>query len=147
MKVVYPKNIKKWLFAGMTFTIWPLSISILQLGILALGIAIALAIFNGFAKSWSKVLGVLLAIFVFLIFVIIAFFRISELSLVPFLAKLLRNNFFDTKKKFQENYDKENPLDILIKEGRATDEKQIIERKTWWLSQEKVDEIEKWWLV
>ena len=64
-----------------------------------------------------------------LIFVAIAFFKISELSLVPFAANMIRNNFFDTKKKFQENYTRENPVDILIKENKATEEKQVIEQK------------------
>jgi hypothetical protein len=72
---------------------------------------------------------VLLAIFILLIFVAIAFFKISELALVPFLAKMVRNNFFDTKKKFQENYTREDPVDILIKENKATEEKQVIEQK------------------
>ncbi len=142
MKVVYPKNIKKWLFAGMTFNIWPLQISIIQLFILALGIALALAIFNGFSKS-SKAIGILLAIFVFLIFVLVAFFRISELPLIPFLAKLARNNFFDTKKKFQVNYNRENPVEIVIKEVKSKEEKQIIEQKVGWLSKEKVANIEQ----
>lgn len=147
MKVVYPKNIKKWLFAGMTFSIWPLTISILQLFILAVGIALALAAFNSFAKSGSKVVGVLVALFILIIFAAIAFFKISELALVPFIAKMVRNNFFDTKKKFQENYTKESPVDILIKENKATEEKQVIEKKVGWLSQERISEIEKWWLV
>jgi len=51
MKVVYPKNIKRGLFAGMTFTIGPLTISIIQLFILAIGVALALAAFNGIGKS------------------------------------------------------------------------------------------------
>jgi hypothetical protein len=103
------------LLAGMTFNIGPLTISILQLFILAVGIAISLAIFNGFAKS-SKVVGALFAIFVFIIFIVIAFFKISELTLIPFIAKLVRNNFFDTRKKFQVNYHRENPVEVLIKE-------------------------------
>ncbi|MEI8091316.1 MAG: hypothetical protein WCG98_03580 [bacterium] len=62
-------------------------------------------------------------------FTLVAFFKISELSLIPFLAKLVRNNFFDTRKKFQENYHRENPVDIMIKENKATEDKQIIEQK------------------
>lgn len=147
MKVVYPKNIKKWLFTGMTFSIGPLTISIIQLFILAIGIAVALAVFNSFAKSWSKAIGFLLALLVAVIFITIAFFKISELSLIPFLAKLVRNNFFDTKKKFQENYERENIVDVAIKESKIGDETQIIERKTWWLSQDRVTEIEKWGLL
>jgi uncharacterized membrane protein YccF (DUF307 family) len=71
-----------------------------------------------------------LALLVAVIFITIAFFKISELSLIPFLAKLVRNNFFDTKKKFQENYERENIVDVAIEESKIGDEKQIIERKT-----------------
>ena len=147
MKVVYPKNIKKWIFAGMTFNIGPLNISIVQLFVLAVGVAIALAVFNSFTKSWSKLIGFVLALFIALIFITIAFFKISELSLIPFLAKLIRNNFFDTKKKFQENYTRENPVDVMIKENKATEEKQVIEQKVGGLSQARISEIEKGWLV
>jgi hypothetical protein len=47
MKVVYPKNIQRGFLAGMTFSIGPLNISIVQLFVLALGVAFALAAFNG----------------------------------------------------------------------------------------------------
>lgn len=147
MKVVYPKNIKKWLFAGMTFSIGPLSVSIVQLFILAVGVAIALAVFNNFAKGWSRLVWIIFALFILWIFIVIAFFKISELSLVPFIAKMVRNNFFDTKKKFQENYTRESPVDVIIKESKAGEEKQIIERKAWGLSQKNISEIEKWGLV
>lgn len=147
MKVVYPKNIKKWIFAGMTFNIGPLTISIFQLFILAIGVSIALAIFNSFTKSWSKAIGLLLAVCILLIFVAIAFFKISELSLVPFLAKLVRNNFFDTKKKFQENYTREDLVDVVIKESKVGEDKQLIEQKIGWLSKERIEGIEKGWLI
>lgn len=147
MKVVYPKNIRKWLFAGMTFSIGPLTISILQLFLLAGGVAIALAVFNSLARAWSKFLGILFALFIFIVFLIIAFFKVSELSLLPFLAKVIRNNFFDTKRKFQENYTRENPVDILIKENKVTEEKPIIEQKIGSLSKAKISEIETGGLV
>lgn len=131
----------------MTFSVWPLTISILQLFIMAVGIALWLAAFNSFAKSGSKVIGVLIALIILIIFAAIAFFKISELALVPFVAKMVRNNFFDTKKKFQENYTRESPVDIMIKENKATEEKQVIEQKVGWLSKERISEIEKGGLV
>ncbi len=147
MKVVYPKNIKRGLLAGMTFAIGPLTISVVQLFILALGISLALAAFNGFSKSWSKALGLLVAIFVLIIFIIIAFFKISELWLLPYIAKLIRNNFFDAKKKFQVNYEKNNPLDIIIKESKTKEEKQIIEQKENTFDKQILTDIEKKWLI
>lgn len=73
--------------------------------------------------------GILLAILVIAVFIIIAFFQISELGLVAFIAKLVRNHFFDTTKKFQINYEKQNPTEIKIKEARSEEEKAVIENK------------------
>ena len=142
MKVVYPKNIKKGLFAGMTFNIGPLTISIIQMFVLAIGVALALVMFNVFAKSWSKMLGIIFAVIVLVIFIVIVFFNISELSLIPFLAKMARNNFFDTKKKFQENYYKEDPLDVLLEENKSKEEKQVIEYKHGGLDKKQISNIE-----
>ncbi len=147
MKVVYPKNIKRGLLAGMTFSIWPLSINVIQLFILALWIALALATFNGISKSWSKVIWISLAIIIIIFFVIIAFFKVSELWLLAYLGKLVRNNFFDAKKKYQVNYEKKNPLDIMIQESKTKEEKQIIETKESAFDQKHVSDIEKKWLI
>lgn len=147
MKVVYPKNIKRGLLAWMTFSIWPLSISIVQLFILAIGISLALAAFNGFTKSWSKMVGLLLAIIIIIVFIIIAFFKVSELWLLAYIAKLIRNNFFDTKKKFQVNYEKKNPFDVMIQESKTKEEKQIIEQKENTFDQQHLTDIEKKWLI
>ncbi len=147
MKVVYPKNIKKWLLAGMTFTIGPLSINIIQMFLLAVGVALALAAFNWFSKWWSKALGILIAILIIIIFIIIAFFKISELWLVAYIAKLVRNNFFDAKKKFQVNYDKNNPLDVSIAEAKTKEEKQIIEQKENTFDKKILTDIEKKGLI
>ncbi len=147
MKVVYPKNIKRGLLAGMTFAIWPLTISVVQLFVLALWVSLALATFNGLVKSWSKLLGMVLAIVILLIFIIIAFFKISELSLIPYIAKQIRNSFFDTKKKFQVNYEKKNNLDIILQESKTKEEKQIIEQKSNIFNEQSLTDIEKKWLI
>lgn len=147
MKVVYPKNIKRGLLAGMTFSIGPLTINVVQMFILALGVALALAAFNGFSKSGSKVFGILIAIVVLIVFIIIAFFKVSELWLIPYLAKLVRNGFFDAKKKYQVNYDKDNPLDVMIQESKTKEEKQIIEQKENTFDKQILKDIEKKWLI
>lgn len=147
MKVVYPKNIKRGLLAGMTFTIGPLNISIIQLFVLALWVALALAAFNGFSSSWSKVFGVFLALLILIIFVVIAFFKVSELWLLAYLSKLIRNIFFDAKKKFQVNYEKNNEIDIMIQKAKSKETKQIIEQKENTFTQQHVTDIEKKWLI
>ena len=87
-------------------------------------------------------LGIIFAVIVLVIFIVIVFFNISELSLIPFLAKMARNNFFDTKKKFQENYYKEDPLDVLLEENKSKEEKQVIEYKHGGLDKKQISNIE-----
>jgi hypothetical protein len=74
-------------------------------------------------------LGLVFAIPVFIIFVIVAFFKISELPLIPFIAKLFQTYVFDATKKYQVNYEKEDPTKIAIKEAESKEKKQIINYK------------------
>lgn len=147
MKVVFPKNIKKWLLAGMTFQIGPISITIIQLFLLAIGVALALVSFNSMAKSWSKVLGAMVAIPIFILFLIIAFFKVSELWLLAFIAKIVRNTFFDVTKKFQINYTKEDKTELTLKRVRDTVKKQKIEQKENKFDKKNVEDIEQGWLI
>lgn len=144
MKVVYPKHIQKWMLAGMSFQIWPINLSIVQLFIVGVGVASAMGIFNSFSKSWAKAIGVLVAILVLLIFVFIAFFKMSELSLIPFIMKLIRNNFFDTKRKFQVNYEKQDPVKLAVKKSKSRDQEQtVFEQKENWINKEMIDTMNK----
>jgi hypothetical protein len=63
--------------------------------------------------------------------------------LIAYIAKLVRNGFFDTKKKFQVNYDKTNPLNVLIQESKTEEEKQIIEHKESFFDKQHLTDIEK----
>lgn len=65
------------------------------------------------------------------------------MSLIEYIAKLIRNNFFDAKKKYQVNYEKMNPVDILIKESKSKEEKQIIVQKENVFDKESLKDIEK----
>ena len=149
MKVVFPKNIKKWLLAGMSFNIGPLNITVIQLFIMAIGIAISLVVFNGLAKNGSKLLGIVFAIFIFVIFVIVTFFKISELGLLPFAVKLVRNNFFDTKKKYQVNYTKQDKIQILIEEEKEKKKqaKKVIEQKFNTIDKKTISDIDEGGLI
>jgi len=42
---------------------------------------------------------------------------------------MVRNNFFDTTRKFQINYEKDDPTRIKIKEANSEEEKAVIENK------------------
>ena len=141
MKAVFPKNIQKGLLAGLTLTVGPISVSIIQIFILALGVAAAFFAFNQFQKV-NRVIGGVSAVFVFLIFLIIAFFKISEMNLLEFIVKFIKSHFIDTAEKYQTNYNKPNPLEIRFAKNKAQEWKVKIEYKTG-ISLEKVDQLEK----
>jgi hypothetical protein len=42
----------------------------------------------------------------------------SELGLIAFISKLIRNFFFDTNRKFQANYDKIDSLKVAVKRAK-----------------------------
>ena len=131
MKVFVPRNIEKW-WLNMNFQIGPLSVSLIQLVILAAGIGIWLLAWNTVVKTWwNKGVATVLALLTMLPFFVIAFFKMSELSLLPFLAKIRRNRFLDTTKKTQTNDTKIDPLQVMIKSSHAKyEDNQLQEQKT-----------------
>lgn len=62
---------------------------------------------------------------------------------MAYIGKLVRNNFFDTKKKYQVNYQKNNSLDIMIQEAKTKEEKKIIEQKENTFDKKILTDIEK----
>lgn len=132
MKVFIPRNIEKWWF-NMNFQVGPLNVSLIQLVLIAVGAWIWLMIWNGVVKATgNKTIATLFAIPIIWIFLFVAFFKISELSLVPFIAKLVSNRFFDTTKKYQRNSTaKIDPMQVSIKSSQAEfADKQVQEKKT-----------------
>lgn len=146
MKVMFPQNIKKGFFSGIAFSIMWISISFPQLIILAIWVMIALGIFSAWKKGEATWWAAVLAIFIFLIFVVIAFFSVSELNLVAFITKKIKDWFLDVSKKFQINYLKYNPVDIAIKKSKQTKWKQRIEIKEW-LDSEKLSKLTDWGIL
>ena len=59
----------------------------------------------------------------------VAFFQISELSLIPFVAKLAKTYIFDSTKKYQINYTKIDAVTISIKEAASKEKTQVIDYK------------------
>jgi hypothetical protein len=57
-------------------------------------------------------------VIIFLIFIVIAFFNVSELNLLAFIAKKVKDLFLDVPKKFQVNYTKLNPTEVIIAKSR-----------------------------
>jgi len=147
MKVPFPKNIQKWILSGMTLNLGPISLSIVQLLLVAVGVWLWLAVFNAWAKSGSKAVWVIFAIPVLILFLMVAFFKVSELSLLAYVSKIFRNKFFDTTKKYQVSFEKFDNTDVLIKEAKIEDKKVKIEHKDSTMDNDLLKNIEEWWLM
>lgn len=150
MKVLFPRHIKKWIFSSMNFNIGPLTVWIWQLFILVLGVAGSFAIANYFIKQGqNKVVAIAFALPLTLIAAAIAFFEVSEMGLIEFLAKMLRTHFFDTTTKFQVNVEKPDKIDLLIREIHSEEQTQKITFKTSksLLSNDEEQQIRESWLL
>lgn len=146
MKVMFPQHIKKWFFSGVAFSVMGFSISFIQLIILAIGIVFALWAFSAFSNTGAKWVWLVIAIIVFVIFLVIAFFNVSELSLLAFAAKKIKDSFLDVPKKVQMNYTKQDPVEVTIAKSKQEKWKKRIEIKEE-LDVSKLNEIEKWWIL
>ena len=146
MKVMFPQHIKKWFFSGAAFSIMGFSISFIQLIILAIWAVFALWAFSTFSNSDAKWVWIVFAVIIFLIFIVIAFFNVSELNLLAFIAKKVKDLFLDVPKKFQVNYTKLNPTEVIIAKSRQEKWKKRIEIKEE-LDMSKLNEIENWWIL
>ncbi len=134
----------------MNFSIGPLTVWIGQLFILVLGVAWSFAIANYFIKQWqNKVVAITFALPLTLIAAAIAFFEVSEMGLIEFLAKMLRTHFFDTTTKFQVNVEKPDKIDLLLKEIHTEEQTQKITLKTSksLLSSDEDEQIRESWLL
>ena len=143
---MFPQHIKKWFFSGVAFSVMGFSVSFVQLIVLAIWVVCALWVFSAFNNSGAKWAGLVLAVIIFIIFLVIAFFQVSELSLLAFIAKKIKDSFLDVSKKFQVNYVKHNPTEITIEKSKQEKWKQRIEIKEE-LDMSKLSEIEKWWIL
>lgn len=149
MKVTFPKNIKKWLLSWFSINIWPLSITIVQLLLVAVWVWIALAIFSKLKDNWTA-WALIASVPILIIFLVLAFFKISEMWMLEYLAKIFRNKFFDVQKKFQVNFERNNDTEIAIKESKINESKaQTVEYKkeNFEAGEKIVEQIEKWDLI
>ena len=145
MKAVFPKNIKKGLLSGLTFSIGPFTISIIQLFGLAIGVALALVVFSQFQET-NKVVWTFLAVIIFIIFAVVVFFDISELNLLAFVAKIIQNHFFDSTEKFQTMNEKPSKTELSIKRNKTQNNKKKIDIKTD-ITLDNIDELDKSWII
>jgi hypothetical protein len=62
---------------------------------------------------------------------------------LEYIAKLIRNKIYDVPQKFQINFEKENPVDLMIKKSKIEEKKQVIEQKDGKISKDLLKQIEK----
>ncbi len=89
---------------------------------------------------WKRVAAII-AFPIVLLFIIIAFFKFSELTLLPFIAKMIKTYFLDVTKKFQINRNRPDPIAISTAKFNKTDHDVIIEHKQLIIDQKKVDKL------
>lgn len=119
------------MFSSMTFSVWPLTVGIGQLFILVIGVGASFAIANYFIKQGqNKVVAIAFAMPPTLIAAAIAFFEVSEMWLLEFMAKMIRTHFFDATVKFQVNVEKPDKINLLLKELHTEEQTQKIQFKT-----------------
>jgi len=128
--MLFPKHIDRWLFGMINFRIWPISLSFLQLILLVVWASLSFAVMNGMMKSGiSRGTSMISSSPILLIFAFVAFFKISEMSLLPFIAKLVRTYMLNTSRKFQVNFIKNNNIDIMLSKFKIQEKKEIINFK------------------
>ena len=144
MKVFFPRNIS-WSWFWMSVNVWPFTISVLQLVILAMGLGLALSVWNGLYKWWTMTQwwALIVALPIFIFFVVIAFFKISELTLLPFIAKIIRSYFLDTTRKFQINRTKPDPLHVMIMKMTKLEQKESFVQKSLEIDEEKIEKLSR----
>lgn len=143
MRVFVPRHIEWWMF-NMNLSLGPLNISMIQLFILAIWVAISLSLWNWLTNAWldNTVAAILVAPIV-IIFIFVAFFKMSELTLLPFIAKLLRTYFFDATKKYYVNCKKVDPIEVMKKKIKQwKPEQKIQEKKPMQIDQEKMRKLD-----
>lgn len=130
MKVLFPRHIKKGLLAGIQFTFWPITVWLWQLLIIALGAAGAFGVATYFMRNeYSRVVAIIFASPIFILALAFAFFSISEMGLLQFIAKTMRTYFFDTSIKYQVNISKSYPTDILLLKRKENEKTDVINYK------------------
>lgn len=147
MKTVVPKHVEAGIF-DMWIDIWPFKIKMWQLFLIAIWVAITFAIMNWLMKNWLwKLPAFIIASPWFLIMFFIAFFRKSELHIIPFILKLIRTYIINMPKTFQRNIIKPAEREIKLQYAKLNrwEEKDIkqkeLDKNSLW---KDIDILKKW---
>ena len=72
-------------------------------------------------RGISKGVALVVVLPIIILFVVIAFFKVSELSLIPFLAKVIQTNILEKKKKYQGNLVPIDPAEIAFARSKLNE--------------------------
>jgi len=140
-KIIVPKHVE-WGMFDMWVDIGPFRVKMWQLFIIALWTGIFLSIVNWLKKWWlGTVAAWIIASPVMILTFVIAFFRKSELYIIPFLTKLIRTYVINSPRTFQRNIDKPSEVDIKIHFARLNKwEEKVTEQKEF--KKDEISELE-----
>lgn len=129
MKTFIPRHIRGGLF-DTGVQLWPIYITLVQMVILAAWIGLSLAVWNPLVENgMDKVVAIIMVSPIFIFFVFVAFFRFTELTLIPFIAKIVKSNFLDEPVKFQNNYNKVDMTQAKIIAMKQSQAQQVVQTK------------------
>ncbi len=93
-----------------------------QLLVIALGTALGLGLRNQMVKRGiNKWLAFVAVLPIFVIFIVIAFFKVSELTLIPFMAKVIQTNILDETKKYQIDVTPIDPIEVALARSKLNE--------------------------
>jgi len=130
MKIIVPKHVEAWLF-DMWIDVGPFRLKMWQLFLVAIWVAITMTIMNGLMKRWlGKLPAFIIASPGLILMLFIAFFRKSELTIIPFGAKLIRTYVLWSSKSFQRNTIKPPEREIKLQFAKMNkwEEKNITQK-------------------
>lgn len=131
MKIIVPKHVEGGLF-DMWVDIWPFRVKMWQLFLIAVWVAITFAIMNWLMKHGLWKIPAFIVSSPWLLFMLfIAFFKKSELHIIPFSLKLIRTYIINTTRTFQRNIIKPADWEIKLEYAKLNrwEEKQVIQKK------------------
>jgi len=146
-KIIVPKHVEAWMF-DMWMDIGPFRVKMWQLFVIAVWWSFAFAIVNWLKKRWLWTIpSIIIASPVIVLTLLIAFFKKSELYIVPFIIKLIRTYIINSTRTFQRNIDKPADYEIKIQFSKLNKwEEKNIEQKE--LKKDEIDDkfnvLNKW---
>lgn len=146
-KIIVPKHVEAWLF-DMWLDLWPFRVKMWQAFLIAVWFWIFFSIMSWLKKHWlGTIPAAIIASPVMVIFLVLAFFKKSELYIIPFVIKLIRTYVIWTPRTFQRNNIKPSDFEIKLQFAKLNKwEEKDIEQKE--LKKDEIDEkfdaLQKW---